>query len=75
MCQNCVNDFDELWPELNDGERESFMWCCTAFPVGNNTRERLVYLIGKCGKDLAACLQYADKELLEASEFGGCFET
>lgn len=65
MCQGCVDAFDELWPELPNDERMLFLWSCTAFPAGNNTRERLVYYLDKCGKDLQAILTLSDRELTE----------
>lgn len=74
MCQACVDAFDELWPELSDDERMVFLWNCTAFPAGNNTRERLEHYIAKCGKDINAVLAQADADLCnpepaDAAEF------
>jgi hypothetical protein len=63
MCQKCVEAFEELWPELSNEDRMQFLCNCTAFPIGDNTRERLEYFIDKCGKDLAAILKFNDKEI------------
>lgn len=71
MCQQCVDDFEELWPELSNDDRREFLWTCTAFPVGNNTRERLVLLIDRCGKDFAAVLAENDREFWESVELKG----
>jgi len=70
MCQGCVDAFEELWPELGDEERMTFLWTCTAFPAGDNTRERLVDLVGRCGKDFAAVLRENEREFNEATREG-----
>jgi hypothetical protein len=62
MCQRCVDAFEELWPELTEEQRMHFLWNCTAFPVGDNTRERLEHLLGRCGKDFVAVLALSAAE-------------
>lgn len=66
MCQQCIDAFDELWPELGDEDKMAFLWNCTAFPVGNNTREQLVHYLEKCGKDLPAIMRLSDQEMTAA---------
>lgn len=63
--QSIEKDFNELWPELSEEEALLFCWNCTAFPVGDNVRSQLEYYLEKCGKDLQAMLNLADKELHE----------
>lgn len=65
MCQRCVEAFDELWPELSEEDRMYFLWNCTAFPIGNNTRERLEHFLAACGKDFQAILDLNDEEFQE----------
>lgn len=62
MCQRCVDAFDELWPELTADERMHFLWSCTAYPVGDNTRERLEHFLAVCGKDFGAVLKLNEEE-------------
>lgn len=60
--QSIEEAFTDLWPELTDEERDEFLWACTAFPVGDNARERLEYFITKCGKDLDAVFRLNEIE-------------